>query len=93
MRRRRRETSRAGFDLFPFLSILACVLGCLLLVVMAVVALSLGPAAAEIWEIEGYQRKTPVILEWDGASVVLHPERVRVSAGAARTHGRLIVLP
>jgi hypothetical protein len=82
MRRARREVTRIGFDLFPFLSILSCVLGSLLLVVMAVVALCVG-VTPEIWEIEGYQSKRPAVLEWDGASVVLHPGRVRVAAGAA----------
>lgn len=84
MRERRRQQKIAmGFDLFPFLSILACVLGCLLLVVMVTVALSVGPGAAQIIEIEGTSDKTPVVIEWDGTSVVLHPEKVRVSAAAA----------
>ena len=82
MARRRRDVAAIGFDLFPFLSILSCVLGSLLLVVMAVVALCVG-VTPEIWEIEGYQTKKPVVLEWDGASVVLHPGKVRVPAGAA----------
>lgn len=81
--RRRQRAMGMGFDLFPFLSILACVLGCLLLVVMVTVALSVGPGAAQIIEIEGTSDKTPVVIEWDGTSVVLHPEKLRVSAAAA----------
>lgn len=80
---RRRKTTGPGFDLFPFLSILACILGCLLLIVMAMVALSVGPLATEKWGFEGTSQKTPVVVEWDGAAVTIHPGKVRVPAGSA----------
>jgi len=80
----------AGFDLFPFLGILACVLACLLLVVMSMVALAVGPMLPEEWLV-----KDAVVVEWDGMSVTIHPfvldpektvvwpEKTMVSAGAA----------
>jgi len=75
------------FDLFPFISILVCTLGCLLMVTMSVVALSLGPGATEIWQIEGAANKLPTLIEWDGDIITIHPGRVRVAFGAASDNG------
>lgn len=75
------------FDLFPFISILICTLGCLLMITMSVVALSLGPAAAEIWKIEGGRGKLPVLIEWDGEEITIHPRKVRLPWAIATRHG------
>lgn len=44
-----RETSADHFDLLPFIAILMCVLGCLLLVTLCMAAISLGAGVAERW--------------------------------------------
>lgn len=75
--------SGPAFELFPFLGILACTLGCLLLVVVSMVALSVGPGAAENWYVEGKGKKSPRIVEWDGMMVTIHPSKTKVSASAA----------
>ena len=69
------------FDLFPFLGILTCLLAVLLLIVMTMVAFSVGPCVAEIWMYTaGTSEKTPVLVEWDGSDVVIYPEKIRVPA-------------
>lgn len=63
------------FDLLPYVSILRCVLGCLLLVTLGVAALSLGPAAGEGWLVvrsPESSAKPPVLVEWDGKHAVVH---------------------
>lgn len=71
----RREQGSDHFDLLPFIAILMCTLGCLLFVTLSVAAMSLGPERGEGW-IPVYGdtgfKKTPVLLEWDGDSVVIH---------------------
>lgn len=71
------------FDLLPFIAILMCVLGCLLLVTMSIAALSIGPGAGEGWIPErGRQNtsKTPVLIEWDGTNATFELQGRRVRA-------------
>jgi hypothetical protein len=81
--------------LFPFISILICTLGCLLMVTMSWVALALGPGLSEQWRVmtrgpgDRSVEKAPTLLEWDGDAVTVHPEKVRVPwAAASVNNGR-----
>lgn len=71
------EATSDHFDLLPFISILMCVLGCLLLVTISMSAISMGVGAAEVWSPQGLgsrgtvdpakeSGKIPVLVEWDG---------------------------
>lgn len=58
------------FDLLPFINILMCTLGCLLLVALSMASLSLGSAPEE-WRPEtGGGGKIPVLLIWDGETLL-----------------------
>lgn len=63
------------FDLLPFINILMCTLGCLLLVTLSLASLSLG-SADETWAIvcckDERPAKTPVLVEWDGETIAVH---------------------
>ncbi|MBM3499769.1 MAG: hypothetical protein FJX74_14000 [Armatimonadetes bacterium] len=80
--------SYLGIDLFPFMAVLMCFLGALVTIALTVVALSvLFPA--EVWQLglPGSQHKTPYVVEWDGANVTVHPDRVSVAAPVALANG------
>lgn len=69
--------------LFPFFSILVCILGSLLLIGGTVIGFSLDVSGivttnAKVEEIKGEHVKVPVYIEWDGKEIVIHPERSRV---------------
>jgi hypothetical protein len=72
------------FDLLPFINILMCTLGCLLLVALSMAALSLGSAGEE-WgflasgDAKG-RSKAAVLVEWDGALLIAHLDRDTVCA-------------
>ena len=75
MMKSRNGESGDHFDLLPFINILMCTLGTLLLVTLSLASLSLG-TAGETWEIgienaEGPE-KQPILIEWDGAALVVH---------------------
>lgn len=75
MNRRRAERKTDHFDLLPFIAILMCMLGCLLLVTLSIAALSLGAGAGEGWiPVADRERaaKTPVLIEWDGKMATIH---------------------
>jgi hypothetical protein len=68
--------SRGGehFDLLPFINILMCTLGCLLLIALSMASLSLG-SAPEDWRVvpdsdSASQHKVPILLTWDGKMIV-----------------------
>jgi len=68
-------------SLLSFMSILGCTLGSLLLVLGSVVALSIGPGMkiiASIDPVRSRHDKIPDYLEWDGASVTIHPGKTKV---------------
>lgn len=65
------------FDLLPYISILMCVLGTLLLVTLGFAALSIGPGVGEGWIVSpapGVRAKTPLLVEWDGKVATFHSE-------------------
>jgi hypothetical protein len=67
------------FDLLPFISIMLCVLGCLLLITLSMAALSLGSAGEE-WrqpcpavgdaDSQKVNSRSPILLIWDGSKVL-----------------------
>jgi hypothetical protein len=88
---------RDHFDLLPYIAILMCMLGCLLLVTMSMAALNMGPGAGEgwtpgegtnppprqagdglvtAWETQ-HTNKTPILVEWDGVTMLIHRDRER----------------
>jgi len=71
----RQETNSDHFDLLPFIAILMCTLGCLLLVTMSIAAISVGPSKTMGWIPvfdKTSQHPKPVLVEWDGTTVVIH---------------------
>lgn len=69
------------FDLLPFIAILMCLLGTLLLVTISIAALSIGPGVGEGWipiKSKDVNTKTPVLIEWDGTHAVLHRKNKRI---------------
>ena len=75
MKRRSQDENKDHFDLLPFIAILMCVLGCLLLVTMSIAALSIGPGVGEGWiPAQGTKdtAKIPRMIEWDGQNAVFH---------------------
>lgn len=69
--------------LFPFFSILVCILGSLLLIGGTIIGFSLDVSGivttnAKVEEIKGGHVKVPVYIEWDGKEIVIHPERNKV---------------
>ena len=71
-----RHTSHEHFDMLPFIGLLMCVLGVLLFVTLSVAALALGPNVKEGWlpVTVGDRQKTPILVEWEGKSAVIHEE-------------------
>lgn len=78
-RGRRIRGTGATVELFPFLAVLACVLGALTLIVIGVTTSTLGETRAI--SIVGRERgdrivaKTPVVIEVTRGAVILHPEQ------------------
>lgn len=63
------------FDLLPYVAILLCVMGCLLLVTLAYSAISLGTDSPEGWIISNDGQRSmpkPVLIEWDGKLATVH---------------------
>jgi hypothetical protein len=57
------------FDLLPFIAILMCTLGTLLLVTLCMAAINMGPGAGEAWiptPDPNRVNKIPVLFQWDG---------------------------
>jgi biopolymer transport protein ExbD len=83
MARFRKEQSKDHFDLLPFIAILMCVLGSLLLVTISIAALSIGPGVGEGWvptRDPNKQTKIPVLIEWDGKTATIHQDGKKVQA-------------
>lgn len=91
MKRRHNGGDVDHFDLFPFISILVCTLGFLLMVTLAVVAICLGPGARQIIipeALPGQIKREPLMIEWDGSQVTIHPSGTKVSwAEASKNEG------
>ena len=84
------------FDLLPFIAILMCVLGCLLLVTMSMAAISVGVDAGkrgEGWTVvrqADEHKKTPILIEWDGSAAVIHRDGSKVSVKWSKPSGFLV---
>jgi hypothetical protein len=68
------------FDLLPFIAILMCTLGALLLVTLSMAAVNLGPGAGETWiptPDTNRATKIPVLFQWDGNTMVVDRENGR----------------
>jgi hypothetical protein len=75
------ERQADHFDLLPFISIMLCLLGTLLLVTMSMASISLGAGAGEGWipaPNEEKSAKTAVLIEWDGRAAVWHKGQTRI---------------
>jgi hypothetical protein len=75
VKRRYAESNADHFDLLPFIAILMCLLGCLLLVTLSIAALSLGAGVGEGWiptSDSTRPDKTPILIEWDGKTATIH---------------------
>lgn len=70
------------FDLLPFISILMCTLGCLLLVTMSMATLNVGPSVGEGWAVIHktglLPAKVPILIEWDGKTATVHRDNQRI---------------
>ena len=75
------DSNADHFDLLPFIAILMCVLGCLLLVTVSMSAISMGVGAGEVWipaQPGGEKNnKSPVLVEFGGNFAVFHTESGR----------------
>jgi len=71
------------FDLLPFIAILMCLLGALLLITISMTAFNLGPGAGEGWiPMKDTLKitKTPILIEWDGVTAVIHKQNKKIYA-------------
>lgn len=79
---RRCQSHHLQLDLFPFLSVLACTLGTLILLVVVISASSLGRERTNVQilarENAENSERTPRYLECRREGVMLHPQRVLV---------------
>ena len=65
-------------SLFPFLSVLACAIGVLIVIIGGQNLIALG-SSDQIIEVTGTLKgKTPVYVECDRDGIVIHPEGLRV---------------
>ncbi len=63
------------FDLLPFIAIMMCLLGTLLLITMSMAAINVGAGASEGWVPEADSGlKIPVLVEWDGVHAIWHSD-------------------
>lgn len=70
----RARKSTDHFDLLPFIAILMCTLGTLLLVTLCMATVNLGPGAGEGWipTIDPNRKvKTPILFQWDGDVLIV----------------------
>jgi len=85
MAKRRSQVSGDHFNLLPFISILMCTLGCLLLVTMSMATIHIGPSVGEGWvpdqKTEKEKGKKPILVEWDGKTAIAHLNGRRVQSG------------
>ncbi|MFN4280122.1 hypothetical protein [Thermosynechococcus sp.] len=79
---RRRQSHHLQLDLFPFLSILACTIGTLILLVVVISASSLGRERTNVQilarENAQNEGRTPRYLECRREGAILHPQQVLV---------------
>ena len=73
----RARNELASVSLFPFLSILVCLMGILAFIMVSIVLISTANPDIAI-EMQGQRTKTPAFVECHGSHLVLHPDRARV---------------
>jgi hypothetical protein len=85
------------FDLLPFIAILMCVLGCLLLVTVSMSAISMGIGAGEAWipaakdsDSPATKPKKPILVEWDGEHATFHLDEGRNKVAWQPTKGEVL---
>lgn len=79
----RLRTNEQPVSLFPFFSILVCILGTLLLIGGTVIGFSLDVSGiittnAEVSEVKDEHGKAPVYIEWDGKGITIHPSMNKI---------------
>ena len=87
MPRHYEDYSKDHFDLLPFIAILMCMLGCLLLVTISIAALSMGPGADEGWMLlrdSQDSSKESILIESDGATPIIHWRNQKLKANVLR---------
>ena len=68
----RHNASSDHFDLLPFIAILMCLLGSLLLITMSMAAINIGPVQGWIPSKDVNETtKTPLLVEWDGQTMTI----------------------
>ena len=73
----RARSELASISLFPFLSILVCLMGILAFIMVAIVLISTANPEISI-RLQGQKAKTPAFVECHGGHMILHPNRTRV---------------
>ena len=74
----RKSKGADHFDMLPFIAILMCTLGTLLLVTLSTAAIHLGPGAGEEWissQDPGRRLKRPILFQWDGSILTVQKGR------------------
>lgn len=62
------------FDILPFIAVMLIVLATLLFVTMVMASINIGIGAGEGWipmENSGTEKKSPVLAEWDGETIII----------------------
>jgi len=79
---RLKSSSNEPINLFPMIDILTGTIGCFIFFITAISVFSLGPGRSIAIHAQsamtGKHAKQPVFIEWDGRSIVIHPEKTRV---------------
>jgi len=69
-------------NLFPMIDILTGTIGCFIFFVSAITVFQLGAGKSVSINVQksvkGRHVKTPIMIEWDGKNVVIHPEKTKV---------------
>jgi hypothetical protein len=85
---RSRAGAKPSISLFPFLSVLAAVMGTLALVIIGMTLLSLQSSAQVVELTPTGSRKTPVYVECRQEGLLVHPEGIQIPAdGLERADG------
>ncbi|MFN4261146.1 MAG: hypothetical protein ACK4RK_17800 [Gemmataceae bacterium] len=88
MARGRRAKKTLSISLFPFLSVLVCAMGVMIIIITGQNLLALGQTADQLMEIAGSeQEKQPVYVECDSDGILIHPERTAVPLTALKGDG------
>ncbi len=76
---RRRRKSEDTISLFPFLSVLTCAIGVLIVIISGQNLLAFGDSD-QLIEIgsQAEQEEQPIYVECDGDGIIIHPEQTRV---------------